>query len=630
MDSTTSIQVYTYADLRRVHGERLQAEGKSYQQTRNHDSALNQFIKAIGKSDSCECGQDFTEHFEANLTRFVEALTARGVSEASIANSVSFLRSIGLTFNAMFAGAIGSKSFAESLCALLQTHGVSQNQLVRDTGIAVLKISQWRHGAPPRKASINDIKKIERYFNLPSGTLLSKVDIRFVHDAAPDLETRKKHQALALDPYKYKEPNALVRSEWEELFKFYTAPYLTNGLQRNSVWRVKPIEKVACHKRFIAWWKSPNPKEVCVTATVNWDVIASFFGYLIRDSSLGGKGFSEETLSLAFLSDASLMLDYIEFKKNRSGKYTEEVKRTLGFITSLLRNSTGFLVQHPKYGVRLPVPVSEANWASWCENNRITLVSVYNDLKKGKHFQKGRDPREPVAKIIAEAHPIHILLQMVKRMERKLTLAQHSLLRAVRKRDVLLVKMLISNPLRVNHYSIMSYRKDNTGNLYQDSLGTWRLRFQPIDFKNQKGAASKDYDVALSRWIYKDVEEYITDHRPLMLHSETSDRFFLNSTMGSNGKWNFMATGQISDRLRKITREYIPGCPGFGPHAFRHIVATDYIKNNPNGFQVAANILHDKLATVMREYAHVKVADGFSHWTSYLDEQIDASGVDNE
>ena len=53
----------------------------------------------------------------------------------------------------------------------------------------------------------------------------------------------------------------------------------------------------------------------------------------------------------------------------------------------------------------------------------------------------------------------------------------------------------------------------------------------------------------------------------------------------------------------RITQRYIPDCPGFSMHAFRHIVATEFIKNNPAGFAIAAAILHDKEETVRRHYA---------------------------
>jgi len=69
--------------------------------------------------------------------------------------------------------------------------------------------------------------------------------------------------------------------------------------------------------------------------------------------------------------------------------------------------------------------------------------------------------------------------------------------------------------------------------------------------------------------------------------------------------------------LLSRSKQFLPGCPGFGPHAIRHIVATDYIKNNPASYIVAADILHDKLETVMSAYAHLKAADGHRVYLGY-------------
>jgi hypothetical protein len=62
-------------------------------------------------------------------------------------------------------------------------------------------------------------------------------------------------------------------------------------------------------------------------------------------------------------------------------------------------------------------------------------------------------------------------------------------------------------------------------------------------------------------------------------------------------------------------------CLGFGSHAYRHIIATDYIKNDVNGIEVAASILHDKPETVRKTYKHLLHADYFKHWIKYHDAQ---------
>jgi hypothetical protein len=76
--------------------------------------------------------------------------------------------------------------------------------------------------------------------------------------------------------------------------------------------------------------------------------------------------------------------------------------------------------------------------------------------------------------------------------------------------------------------------------------------------------------------------------------------------------------------IAELTQVCLPNCPGFFPHAFRHIIATDYIKNHPNGFAIAARILHDREETVRTEYAHVKVAYHFPFWTDYHEDRLRA------
>jgi integrase len=53
---------------------------------------------------------------------------------------------------------------------------------------------------------------------------------------------------------------------------------------------------------------------------------------------------------------------------------------------------------------------------------------------------------------------------------------------------------------------------------------------------------------------------------------------------------------------------------GFGPHAMRHIGATAFLKQNPGAFPLVAQLLNDKLETVMHEYGHLGHQDGFRRY----------------
>ena len=63
-------------------------------------------------------------------------------------------------------------------------------------------------------------------------------------------------------------------------------------------------------------------------------------------------------------------------------------------------------------------------------------------------------------------------------------------------------------------------------------------------------------------------------------------------------------------RIKHLTTTYIDGCPGFGPHAFRHVIATNHLRRNPGDYLTVAVLLHDMLETVLKSYGHLRVSDG--------------------
>lgn len=65
----------------------------------------------------------------------------------------------------------------------------------------------------------------------------------------------------------------------------------------------------------------------------------------------------------------------------------------------------------------------------------------------------------------------------------------------------------------------------------------------------------------------------------------------------------------LGRRYAVLTKGYVPGCPGVGPHGIRHIVATSIIIETGD-FLLAADTLHDKPATVEKHYAHVLASVG--------------------
>jgi len=76
--------------------------------------------------------------------------------------------------------------------------------------------------------------------------------------------------------------------------------------------------------------------------------------------------------------------------------------------------------------------------------------------------------------------------------------------------------------------------------------------------------------------------------------------------------------GRTQQHVAKLTKRFIPECPGFGTHAFRHLVATDYPRKSPNDFLTVAVLLHDRLETVLAAYAHLREDESFARYEAHL------------
>lgn len=637
MDRLKSSQVCIYARLKSSLAEAMRADGKNVQQIRNHSSSLQSFMNFLEREDDSPLETDFSCGFEKTLANFAASLAYIELAPATVANRISHLRKIQPVAVRISNLGLIDETFGATLRNLLTYAGMTQKELAERLNVNRSVFNQWiKKNYAPQNDRERIFQQVEEIFNLPSGSLNRRsgkgVSWKIYHpEGTPDtpvMQTRKRLRELSESHYGLKEPPDGLRQEWLKMLHFYTTPYLLNGMDRVATWRLKHTEKTATKRR----WYCTVGESICPTAELRWKETSYFMGFLILPTAAGGLGMSVEQLSLALWSNAELVLAFLEFRKNRSGAYNGATKRVLIQCLSILRKETGYLWQTQSFCEKMAEPVEKAEWHSWCENNAAVLKKVLKDLEKGQHIKKTRDPEKPIEAILAMPHPIEAVLGMIDRMEHAAQTCATKAFLVSRKRDVLLVKMLISNPLRVQQYALMTYYPDNSGNLYQDSEGNWRLRFVPEDFKNQRGAANKPYDVTLTKWLYSDIQEYIERYRPMLYGASFSNKVFLPSPQGMKKNVEiirdvFWHPVHISRAIFALSRRFIPGSPGFGAHAFRHIVATDYIKNNPNGFQVAANILHDRLNTVLKEYAHLQVADGFSFWTTYLDSQIAAFNI---
>jgi site-specific recombinase XerD len=154
----------------------------------------------------------------------------------------------------------------------------------------------------------------------------------------------------------------------------------------------------------------------------------------------------------------------------------------------------------------------------------------------------------------------------------------------------------------------MTWLPDNTGNLYKDGNTSWRLRFDATDIKTDK-----PYNVKIASWLVNRLEAYIEEYRNTLLESRHSNYLFVSSQVSKAVKWE-----SLDRHIQKLTKNLVPESPGFGAHAFRHLVATDWLTKNPNDFLTVAELLNDRIETVIAHYAHLKKDQSFDRYENYV------------
>ena len=103
---------------------------------------------------------------------------------------------------------------------------------------------------------------------------------------------------------------------------------------------------------------------------------------------------------------------------------------------------------------------------------------------------------------------------------------------AIWARDLLLIRLITSNPLRAKNLKLLTYKPDNTGNLYKKDDGSWNIWIDKKAFKNVKGAAGdQDYDIPVTANVWPIIEEYINVYRPMLPDADKVSFVFLSSVI---------------------------------------------------------------------------------------------------
>jgi hypothetical protein len=512
----------------------------------------------------------------------------------------------------------GTRTPLQLALAALFADGRQIKPTARKVGMSYATLTQWIKGALPRFGTEHHLKRLEAVCELAPGALTDLLPYAIGKDpnaAAPGpvIAYRERLVAQIADEYRLLKKNAslIVREEWQGLISHKSSIALPGA--RSNVSPLRPQHRSSLREAIAAdtnasekQWRvvpmlPPLPAErwidaidgrLCRTAAIGWSFVAGFFGWALLSIERGGAALAPEALTLGLLCDTDLILSHLEWREARSGGINGSITTFLKFTKMLCNPVTGYLLAHPEIGERVGVTDPKA-WRDRCIAAHVWMVQSSRKIER--IVTVGRDPKDPLLASLDMEMPLDNFVTAVRRCEscRPSTGGEWE---AVWARDLLLLALTMSNPLRVRNLRELTYRPDNTGQLRKNRAGEWRIFITRPNFKNVKGAAKdKDYDQAVDPSVWPYIERYLADYRAVLGGSRPELVFV--SSVNPNVEWE-----GLDRRYFILTKRYVPGCPGVGPHSIRHIVATSIIIKTGD-FLLAADTLHDKPATVQKHYA---------------------------
>jgi integrase len=611
----------TFAQLKKHMTDRAGQPGlPSAASLSNLFSALSAFLEDQGLDHSHPVGSTFRMGFYKALGRHLGKLRVDRHPVAYIANRKYLLRAWKKLVTALdreFAAQSGSMTPLQAALQEVLTAGATVKGLAREAKMPASVLRRLCGGGAPTRRSMRYLPRLERLLGMTSGALTDLVGVgRSVSSAsmppATPIAYREMLRQLAQDSYILKKEFAAdsLIEEWSSLFRFKTAAFGSVRIvdsttrARKSTWRLREAGLPAT---FGDWVDTLNGR-TCPSASVAFQMTSQFVGWLSLDRSRGGLGMPpEDAQSLGHFANTEYLFSYLQWRIDRvGGTPNQSIDRILRFARSLSHPGHGFLIVHPEIGKRVGVPDTAA-WEARCRETNEQLKVALRNLPK---MSRARDPFEPIRRILELENPLDAIVDAIRRIDADRPLTG-GMKEATWARDRLLIALTASNPLRAANLKLLTWRPDNSGMLRKDSAGGSEIVIEPAQFKNQSGAAGdRPYRMPVQEQLWPFIDAYLRDYWP-MLSRGRIDRVFISAKSPSK-VWN-----GLNRRFEALTRRYLHGCPGVGPHSFRHIVATAVIKRT-GSFAAAALILHDREETVREHYAHLIGADGARWLASVL------------
>jgi hypothetical protein len=626
----------TYAQMMRDQSTLVTLGQLKPQTYANRATALRLFLRANHVQLEDVVGIEMGPHFPLCVDNLVSLLRREGRNDRSITNTRSALKPWKLAVIAdEIARALQNSQPTPFVSVLLQSIGKYPRDLVaRQAGVPRSMFLGWLTGKMPRASNARYVRRIESFFGLESGSLVALAGIsdgaraRENVGEAHTIAYRENLGARSRSEYYLVPPlNSPLREQWRQLIRYKTAPVPTLKRSPAGRWTFSPLQAI---RESDANWSTFLDGVEVPTAKPAWAQVAAFLGWMGLPTERGGLGMEKDTLqTLAWLAVSEFVEQYLEWLKQRcGGKRTKSTAEFFSLVSCLVRPAVGFLYQQPAMILTLSERFHSEDWFGMCQRQHAYIEQLKAAFKS--EIVMSRDPFEPIQSMLDLPQPMEAIADMVQRMRRDRPTGCATS-EAIWARDVLMVKLFVSNPLRLRNMATLTWTGDNVDGrrpgdkacLYQKGDGSWWLSVPKRLLKNRRGEVIHDYNSPVHNSVWGDLERYLRRHRDQLVRWPT-DLVFLQrvrdpsrteSVRGGNAYKGPAQSAhrpfmEMSRRLVVLTRKYLWKSNGIGAHSMRHIVATSILKTASGDIKTAALVLNDAEATVAKHYSGMRSGDG--------------------
>ncbi|WP_426174915.1 hypothetical protein [Massilia sp. TWR1-2-2] len=620
-----SMSPLTYHTLLDEQSRQNQLCGANEQTANNRATALRNFMRANGMSADDVVGDEMRLRHPEAIERFVGMLQNDGRSTRSISNSRAAFRpwrDAVIEYDTLLALAMEKGTpFVEALKSVIL--GLPVKRVAKQTGVPPDMLRGWLLGKQPRPSSVKYLMRIEGFFGLERMSLSTLAAVKpkgykvQLGGVPAPIQYNETAAMLAQQQYCCKPlPDAPLRQQWREFLKYKTCAVPQLRRTKRGKWRVTACPMAP---RTDANWSIFSEGKEVTSARMAWAKVSSYLGWLCLPVERGGKSISvDNAQTLAWLAVPDFLEEYLDWCKDRIGRRNQGTIQFLALVASLVRPRFGYLLQRPELKESLPSEYKQSEWSKICEQQfdlTEQLVSAYHG-----EIEVSRDSFAPIRNLIELPQPMDAIVDMVRRMRADRPVGSSQSVEAIWARDLALIKLLTSNPLRMRNVAHLTWTADNTGELYQRTDKSWWIRIPKIKFKNRSGAAGDSvYDCEVQPSAWRDIERYLNVFRPKLLKFPSDLVFLTRLEKGTPGHRPWSG---LSPKVHVLTEKYVPLCSGFSSHAFRHIVATSILKAPGGTHKTAAKVLNDRVATVEKHYDGLTSNDGAREMGKLLESQF--------